>query len=294
MENDRFYNEGEKLPSDDTRPCEVCYCIKGARKCTIKKCAPVIRGCIPKIHNEGSCCPTSYDCRRSIKYKRESRQNDNEDEDEDSDSIDFFSLLFGSDDPKENEEATEVAVSTLPPFKSLPSSAPTTESSFFDLIRAGLEIIDANADKIAPQLGTDIISSTTVATTTSTTAQDSVVGSTESKQVEFNYSKESTTASSLPLTSPTTTMSTVMVNDVKSTVMKTFDERTSTEASKSETFTSSVVNGTKTTETLPLTSTTLSIKSTSDDNVGSSKVSTAERTTSSSATMKSTSPGKGY
>jgi hypothetical protein len=32
----------------------------------------------------------------------------------------------------------------LPPFKALP----TTEKSFFDFIRAGLEIIDANADKI--------------------------------------------------------------------------------------------------------------------------------------------------
>jgi hypothetical protein len=152
------FHEGERLPHDDERPCEVCYCIKSARKCTVKKCAPVIRGCVPKMPAQhGSCCPTSYDCRRSIKYKRESRQENEEEaeEEEDTDTIDFFSLLFGSDDPKEGEgEGTTVTPQTTtttapPPFKALPS---TTESSFFDFIRAGLEMIDANADKIDTHL----------------------------------------------------------------------------------------------------------------------------------------------
>lgn len=157
IDNDRSYQEGERFPLNDERPCEVCYCIKGLRKCVVKKCAPVIHGCVPKVPAHGACCPTSYDCRRrSLKFKRHSRQ-ENEDEEEeveeDNDTIDFFSLLFGTDEPKE-ETATATAVttttiSTLPPFKALPS---TTESSFFDFIRAGLEAIDANADKIDAQI----------------------------------------------------------------------------------------------------------------------------------------------
>ncbi|CAH1718699.1 unnamed protein product [Chironomus riparius] len=279
MENDRYYEEGEKLPIDETRPCEVCYCIKGARKCTVNKCAPVIRGCIPKLHTEGSCCPTSYDCRRSIKFKRESRQNEDEEE-EDNDSIDFFSLLFGSDDPKENEEVTEIPVPTLPPFKSLPTSA-TTESSFFDLIRAGLEIIDANADKIDTKLN-NIISTTQTIPTTSE-APRTTLESTD-KKIQFNYSTKIVSTTSLP--------STKTVNDIKSTEKKTFDA--STEASKIRTSMTSNVNETKkletitdTVETLPLTSTTLSIKSTSDAVVSSTKMSIVEKTTSSPTIIKS-------
>lgn len=142
-----YYREGEKLPSNPKRPCEMCYCIKGFRKCVVKKCAPLIRGCIPKILKEGSCCPTNYDCSRSLKLTRQVRQNN---DDEPEDDIDFFSLLFGSEEPQEEEVKTEkpssvIEVTTLQPFKALPS----TEKSFFDFIRAGLEIIDANADKFA-------------------------------------------------------------------------------------------------------------------------------------------------
>lgn len=129
----------------------MCYCIKGFRKCVVKKCAPLIRGCIPKIPKEGNCCPTSYDCSRSLKRTRQIRQNADEEPEEDNESIDFFSLLFGSDEPPEEkmtEEQSVAETTTLLPFKALPS----TEKSFFDLIRAGLEIIDANADKINSQI----------------------------------------------------------------------------------------------------------------------------------------------
>lgn len=297
MENDRYYEEGEKLPIDETRPCEVCYCIKGTRTCTVKKCAPVIRGCIPKLHTEGSCCPTSYDCRRSIKYKRESRQNEDEEE-EDNDSIDFFSLLFGSDDPKENEEVTETSVPTLPPFKSLPTSS-TTESSFFDLIRAGLEIIDANADKIDTKLN-NIISTTTPAVPltveTPKTTPDYIIDSTD-KKIQFNYSTKIVSTTSLP---STTIESTKTVNDIKSTEKKTFNASTSTEASKIRISTTSNVNETKklqtitdTVETLPLTSTTLSIKSTSDAERSSTKMSIVEKTTSSPTIIKSSTKASG-
>lgn len=150
FETGRYYQEGEKLPTIEKRPCEVCYCIKGFRKCVVKKCAPLIRGCTPKIPEEGNCCPTSYDCSRSLKVTRQIRQQNDEDEpDEENDSIDFFSLLFGSDDPPEETANTErIVATTLQPFKALP----TTEKSFFDLIRAGLEIIDANADTIGSQI----------------------------------------------------------------------------------------------------------------------------------------------
>lgn len=283
-EDDRFYDEGEKLPIDVTRPCDVCYCIKGERKCTVKKCAPIIRGCVPKIHTEGTCCPTSYDCRRSIKFKRESRQNEDEEE-EDGDSIDFFSLLFGSDEPKENEEVPQTT--TLAPFKSLPPTT-STESSFFDLIRAGLEIIDANADKIDSTLNNII--STTASTVTSSTIPQKVIDNAD-KNLEFNYSAEIVSTTSLPLTTSK------IVNDAKSTEMKTFIASTSTEASKIRTSMTSNVNETKklqtitdTVETFPLTSTTLSIKSTSDAAAESStKMSIVERTTSSPTIMKSSS-----
>lgn len=153
FESGKYYQEGEKLPSAVKRPCEMCYCIKGFRKCVMKKCAPLIRGCIPKIiPKEGNCCPTSYDCSRSLKTTRQIRQNDEDEPEEEGESIDFFSLLFGSDDPPEatspHEKQNLIEVTTLQPFKALP----TTEKSFFDLIRAGLEIIDANADKIDSQI----------------------------------------------------------------------------------------------------------------------------------------------
>lgn len=56
-----FYPEGHKLPSDQTNPCEICFCIGGSKRCAPKKCAPIIRNCRPIIP-DGQCCPSSYDC----------------------------------------------------------------------------------------------------------------------------------------------------------------------------------------------------------------------------------------
>lgn len=56
-----FYPEGHKLPANQTNPCEICFCIGGSKRCTPKKCAPVIRNCRPIIP-DGQCCPSSYDC----------------------------------------------------------------------------------------------------------------------------------------------------------------------------------------------------------------------------------------
>lgn len=211
IENDRSYQEGERFPLKDDRPCEVCYCIKGIRKCVVKKCAPVIHGCVPKVPAHGACCPTSYDCRRrSLKFKRHSRQENQEEEEEDieedGDTIDFFSLLFGSDDIK--TETTSVApitstisTTTLPPFKVLPS---TTESSFFDLLRAGLEIIDANAEKIDAEINK--VATEIPSTTLSKTSENLILTSTEMPKTTLTISSPppSPSSSSLVFISTTT------------------------------------------------------------------------------------------
>lgn len=64
----------------------------------------------------------------------------------DDDSFDFLSLLFGPDDPlEENSESPKVEPSTT----AVPDLVSTTsEKGFFDLLRAGLELIDAHEDKI--------------------------------------------------------------------------------------------------------------------------------------------------
>lgn len=59
--NSNFYPEGHRLPRNETNPCEICFCIGGSKRCTPKKCAPMIRNCRP-IVPEGQCCPSSYDC----------------------------------------------------------------------------------------------------------------------------------------------------------------------------------------------------------------------------------------
>lgn len=56
-----YYPEGEKLPNDSEKPCDICFCIRGEKKCTPKKCAPYIGNCKPKIP-KGQCCPANYEC----------------------------------------------------------------------------------------------------------------------------------------------------------------------------------------------------------------------------------------
>ncbi|CRL04287.1 CLUMA_CG017385, isoform A [Clunio marinus] len=194
FQSGKYYQEGEKLPLDQKRPCEMCYCIKGFRKCVVKKCAPLIRGCIPKIPKEGNCCPTSYDCSRSLKLTRQVRQNVEED---DSDSIDFFSLLFGADEPVEEEESTVkvnvIETTTLQPFKMLS----TTEKSFFDLIRAGLEIIDANADNIDSSLN-NVVSTPKIIPLNGSTDETDIVNIKNSQTPTEKQFIESTTIKTQP------------------------------------------------------------------------------------------------
>lgn len=63
----------------------------------------------------------------------------------DDDSFDFLSLLFGPDDPLEENSESPKEISTTASPEQIPT---TSEKGFFDLLRAGLELIDAHEDKI--------------------------------------------------------------------------------------------------------------------------------------------------
>ncbi|KFB39962.1 AGAP009450-PA-like protein [Anopheles sinensis] len=126
------YSDGEKMKSED--PCEVCYCIRGQRKCTPKKCAPPIKGCTPRVPR-GECCAVRYDCKHGEPKPFGRKMEDEE-------SFDFFSILFGPDPdaPKaEAKNATEII--ETPVTEAAPVSS-TSEKSFLDLLRAGLDFID--------------------------------------------------------------------------------------------------------------------------------------------------------
>lgn len=219
------------------RPCEMCYCIKGFQKCVVKKCAPLIKGCLPKVPADGSCCPTSYDCSRSLKIRRQVRQNENVEDDEE---VDFFSLLFGSDEPQEEvkSEATVqfTETSTIQPFKILP----TTEQSFFDFIRAGLEIIDKNADKFSSVLSSNL------STTTSTTPRTIIVNTQAQAKVE---NVKTTTIEITSLPPPTTTTKPTTTGKSTSTTAKSTTKISSTRTS-SKTKTSAVTATTKKSTTI--------------------------------------------
>ncbi|XP_075147528.1 tenectin [Haematobia irritans] len=57
----KFYLEGAQVPSNPSKPCELCYCIKNRTSCLMQECTLHIDGCTP-IYNRGSCCPVRYNC----------------------------------------------------------------------------------------------------------------------------------------------------------------------------------------------------------------------------------------
>uniref|UniRef100_A0A182T3R3 VWFC domain-containing protein n=1 Tax=Anopheles maculatus TaxID=74869 RepID=A0A182T3R3_9DIPT len=127
------YPDGEKMKSED--PCEVCYCIRGQRKCTPKKCAPAIKGCTPRVPR-GECCAVRYDCKHG-EQKPFGRKMEDEEE-----SFDFFSILFGPDPDAPKEEAKNVTQTVEVPVTEASPVSTTSEKSFLDLLRAGLDFID--------------------------------------------------------------------------------------------------------------------------------------------------------
>lgn len=59
--NGRFYAEGAQVPSNQNKPCELCYCIRNMTACVMQECTLHIDGCQP-IYNKGVCCPVRYSC----------------------------------------------------------------------------------------------------------------------------------------------------------------------------------------------------------------------------------------
>ncbi|XP_047738702.1 mucin-5AC [Hyalella azteca] len=54
------YTDGELVPSLSN--CEECFCQDGEVICAELECRPPGPNCIPALVEEGSCCPSSYDC----------------------------------------------------------------------------------------------------------------------------------------------------------------------------------------------------------------------------------------
>ncbi|XP_064541814.1 mucin-5AC [Drosophila montana] len=145
----QFYAEGQKMRSDADRPCDICFCIRGTRRCAPKKCAPALKNCIPVVP-KGQCCPSSYDCGSQRDYRRSqsSRQ------------FNLYNLLFG----KEEQEAEAAAASVLMPQNTMaehypldrhPTEPPvgdalqaSSEKSILDTLREGLEFIDGNNNQM--------------------------------------------------------------------------------------------------------------------------------------------------
>uniref|UniRef100_A0A182K7V3 VWFC domain-containing protein n=1 Tax=Anopheles christyi TaxID=43041 RepID=A0A182K7V3_9DIPT len=152
------YPDGEKMKSED--PCEVCYCIRGQRNCTPKKCAPTIKGCTPRVPR-GECCAVRYECKHG-EQKPFGRKMEDEEE-----SFDFFSILFGPDPDAPKEEAKNATKVIEAPVTEASPVSTTSEKSFLDLLRAGLDFIDdAGEDELL--LSTTGASVTSTFTTTET------------------------------------------------------------------------------------------------------------------------------
>uniref|UniRef100_A0A182NEK4 VWFC domain-containing protein n=1 Tax=Anopheles dirus TaxID=7168 RepID=A0A182NEK4_9DIPT len=163
------YPDGEKMKSED--PCEVCYCIRGQRKCTPKKCAPAIKGCTPRVPR-GECCAVRYECKHG-EQKPFGRKMEDEEE-----SFDFFSILFGPDPDAPKEEAKNVTQTIeLPVTEAAPIST-TSEKSFLDLLRAGLDFIDDAGED-------ELLLSTTATPDTSTLTSTEVPPEQQTVKVEI-------------------------------------------------------------------------------------------------------------
>ncbi|BFF96087.1 mucin-2 [Drosophila madeirensis] len=145
----QFYAEGQKMRSDVDRPCDICFCIRGTRRCAPKKCSPALKNCIPVVP-KGQCCPSSYDCGSQRDYRRShnSRQ------------FNLYNMLFG----KEEQEVEAVANAAIIPQNSMAERYPhdrhptratvgdpleaSSEKSILDTLREGLEFIDGNNNQM--------------------------------------------------------------------------------------------------------------------------------------------------
>lgn len=137
------------MRSDADKPCDICFCIRGTRRCAPKKCSPALKNCIPVVP-KGQCCPSSYDCGSQRDYRRSqsSRQ------------FNLYNLLFG----KEEQEAEAATAAAMMPPNAMaehypldrhPTEPPvgdalqaSSEKSILDTLREGLEFIDGNNNQM--------------------------------------------------------------------------------------------------------------------------------------------------
>uniref|UniRef100_A0A182Q150 VWFC domain-containing protein n=1 Tax=Anopheles farauti TaxID=69004 RepID=A0A182Q150_9DIPT len=167
------YPDGEKMKSED--PCEACYCIRGQRKCTPKKCAPAIKGCTPRVPR-GECCAVRYECKHG-EQKPFGRKMEDEEE-----SFDFFSILFGPDPDAPKEEAKNVTQPVEDPVTEPAPVSTTSEKSFLDLLRAGLDFID--------DAGEDELLLSTTSTPEASTATSTEAAAPEQQTVKVEIIQE--------------------------------------------------------------------------------------------------------
>nr|XP_016946020.1 mucin-2 [Drosophila suzukii] len=142
----QFYAEGQKMRSDADKPCDICFCIRGTRRCAPKKCSPALKNCIPVVP-KGQCCPSSYDCGSQRDYRRShnSRQ------------FNLYNMLFGKEEPEPQGTALipQNSMAERYPHDRHPTRAAagnplevSSEKSIMDTLREGLEFIDGNNNKM--------------------------------------------------------------------------------------------------------------------------------------------------
>ncbi|XP_065557879.1 uncharacterized protein LOC136025816 isoform X2 [Artemia franciscana] len=61
--DDKYYPDGAQVPSDPSKPCDLCYCIRNHTACVMQECILYVDGCAP-VFEEGVCCPVRYECDR--------------------------------------------------------------------------------------------------------------------------------------------------------------------------------------------------------------------------------------
>lgn len=166
--DDKYYSEGQKMPRESNKPCDICFCIRGRRKCTPKKCSPPLRNCIP-IVPKGQCCPSSYECGNPKELSRFTRSHQSR-------QFDLFSLIFG--DEQENNQNSQDVIH--PPTKTTNAVTNTNqEKGFLDSIREGLKFIDKNEQNVG-----NILDKSVQITTTPTPSSTTEVTSTEAVEIQ--------------------------------------------------------------------------------------------------------------
>ena len=57
----KFYGDGAQVPSDPSKPCDLCYCIRNHTACVMQECVLQVDGCSPVLL-DAVCCPVRYNC----------------------------------------------------------------------------------------------------------------------------------------------------------------------------------------------------------------------------------------